>query len=184
MPISRIGGIAPNSAAVSESPILSALYAHILTRRPAVLHIHQVVAYNPELLRAQAQYAAALRDHSAIPRPLQELLIIRIAQLNGSSYEQSVHRPIAVEQLGVPAAKVDAVGKWRTNTALFSDAVERAALAYVDEVAREGTVTDAVFSELEQHYSKQAIVDLSALVEWYVGNTGFTKALQITDEGV
>ena len=119
MPISRTGGIAPSSAAVSESPVLSALYAHILSRRPVVLHIHQVVAHNPELLRAQAQYAAALRDHSVIPRPLQELLIIRIAQINGSSYEQSVHRPIAVDQLGVPAAKVDGVAEWRANTTLF-----------------------------------------------------------------
>ncbi|CAK7201354.1 hypothetical protein SEUCBS139899_004058 [Sporothrix eucalyptigena] len=183
MPISRIGAIAPSSAAATSSPILSSLFTKILTHRPAVLHIHQVVAHNPELLRAQAQYAAALREHSAISRPLQEILIIRIAQTNGSTYEQSVHRPIAIN-LGVPAAKVDSVAHWQTEMTLFEDASERAALLYVEEAAGEGTVTDKVFTELEQHYSKQAIVDLSALVGWYVGNTRFTKALQITNEGI
>ncbi|CAK7232776.1 hypothetical protein SCUCBS95973_008371 [Sporothrix curviconia] len=183
MPISRIGAITPSSATAAASPILSSLFANILTRRPAVLHIHQVVAHNPELLRAQAQYAAALRENSAISRPLQELLIIRIAQINGSSYEQSVHRPIAI-QLGVPTDRVDGVAGWKGNRKLFGEEAQRAALAYVEEAAGEGTVADATFAELERHYSKQAIVDLSALVGWYVGNTRFTRALQITDEGV
>src|SRR5215831_20518036 len=92
-PISRIGG-APEEP---DDPDLAEMFARIRGARGHVLNIHRVVGHAPKMLRAQAAYARALREDSSLPRDLQELLILRVAQVNDSAYEQSVHRPIAVK---------------------------------------------------------------------------------------
>lgn len=178
----RDPGSVSRLAAASEAsgdPLLAELYARIRAHRGRVLNIHQVVGHAPKLLRAQAAYASAMRDDLSLPRDLQELLILRIAQTNDSAYEQSVHRPIAIK-CGVTPAKVDALPSWRAS-ALY-DARERAALGYVDQAARDAGVDDATFAATRQVFSPQEIVELTALVAWYVGNSRFVRALRIAAE--
>jgi len=174
-PVSRLAG-APESTGDS---LLSELYARIRAHRGRVLNIHQVAGHAPKLLRAQAAYAASMREDSSLPRDLQELLILRIAQVNDSIYEQSVHRPIAI-RLGVSSDKIDALASWH-DSALFG-AKERAALDYVEQAARAGEVDDATFAGARQLFSPQEIVELTALVAWYVGNSRFVRALRIAPE--
>ena len=151
----------------------------IRAHRGRVLNMHRVVGLAPKLLRAQAAYATAMREESSLPRDLQELLILRIAQVNDSAYEQSVHRPIAV-RCGVSPAKIEALPSWRDASLL--DARERAALGYVEQAARSGDVDDATFAATRQLFSPQEIVELTVLIAWYVGNSRFVRALQIAAE--
>jgi alkylhydroperoxidase family enzyme len=174
-PISRLG-VAPES---SGDPVLAEMYARIRAHRGRVLNIHQVCGIAPKLLRAQSAYAMAMREEASLPRDLQELLIMRVAQVNNSDYEQSVHRSIAI-RCGVAPAKLDALPAWR-DASLF-DTRERAALAYVEQAARGGDVDDATFTALQQSYSSQEIVELTVLVAWYVGNSRFVRALRIATE--
>jgi 4-carboxymuconolactone decarboxylase len=162
-----------------DDPILEDMYARIRASRGRLLNIHRVVGLAPKLLRAQASYARALREESSLPRSLQELLIMRIAQVNDSAYEQSVHRPIALD-CGVSAAKLDALPAW--STSLIFEPRERAALRFVDLAARSGEVDDDVFQALRETFSPREIVELTALVGWYVGNSRFVRALQIAAE--
>jgi len=120
-PISRL----PIPSQAEPHPILAEMFARIRAAGRRVLNIHRVVGLAPKLLRAQATYAAALRDESSLPRALQELLILRIAQLNNSEYEQSAHRGVALQQ-GVTAEQIRALPTWR-DTTLF-DERQRAAL--------------------------------------------------------
>ena len=173
--VSRLAGASESSG----DALLSELYARIRAQRGRILNIHQVVGHAPKLLRAQAAYAAAMREDSSLPRDLQELLILRIAQVNDSAYEQSVHRPIAV-RVGVAPAKIDALASWR-DSPLF-DARERAALGYVEPTARTGDVDDATFAATQQVFSPQEIVELTGLVAWYVGNSRFVRALRVAEE--
>jgi 4-carboxymuconolactone decarboxylase len=173
--VSRFGNIAEPV----EDPILADMYRQILASRGRLLNIHRAVGQAPKMLRAQAAYARALREDSSLPRALQELLILRIAQVNDSAYEQSVHRPIAL-RCGVAAAQIDALPGWDAS-ALF-DACERAALRFVDQAAASGEVDDGVFLALRQAFSPQEIVELTALVGWYVGNSRFVRALRIVSE--
>jgi alkylhydroperoxidase family enzyme len=108
--VSRFGDIAEPI----DDPILADMFRRIREVRGHVLNIHRVVGQAPKMLRAQAAYARALREDSSLPRSLQELLILRIAQVNDSAYEQSVHRPIALA-CGVPEAKIDALPSWQTS---------------------------------------------------------------------
>ena len=162
-----------------DDPILAEMFKRICETRGHVLNIHRVVGLAPKMLRAQASYARALREESSLPRDLQELLILRIAQVNDSAYEQSVHRPIAIA-CGAPAAKIDALPSWKTSS--IYEPRERAALAFVDQAARSGAVDDGAFETLTQTFSPQEIVELAALVAWYVGNSRFVRALQIAVE--
>ena len=173
--VSRFGDIAEPT----DDPILADMYRQILASRGRLLNIHRAVGQAPKMLRAQAAYARALREDSSLPRDLQELLILRVAQVNDSAYEQSVHRPIAL-RCGVSQAKIDALPGWDAS-ALY-DARERAALRFVDQAARSGEVDDGVFQALRQAFSPQEIVELAALVAWYVGNSRFVRALRIVSE--
>jgi 4-carboxymuconolactone decarboxylase len=174
--VSRFGEIAEPI----DDPILADMLARIRATRGHVLNIHRVVAQAPKMLRAQAAYARSLREDSSLPRALQELVILRIAQVNDSDYEQSVHRPIALA-CGAAAAQIDALRAWR-DASVFAPR-ERAALAFVDQAAASGEVEDGVFAALRAAFSPQEIVELAALVAWYVGNSRFVRALRIVSEG-
>lgn len=171
-PVSRIGGV---SEAGGDS-ILTDIFAHILARRGHILNIHQVVAYSPRMLRAQAAYASSMREESSLPRDLQELLILRVAQVNNSEYEQSVHRPIALA-CGVSTEKIEALARW--STASPFEPRERAALAFVDQAAASGDIDEPVFSAAAQYFSTRELVEIAALVAWYVGNSRFVRAMRI-----
>jgi len=173
--VSRFGDIAEPA----DDPILAEMFARIRASRGRLLNIHRVVGQAPKILRAQAGYARALREESSLPRDFQELLILRIAQVNDSAYEQSVHRPIALE-CGASAAKLEALRSWASSP-LFEPR-ERVALRFVDQAARSGDVDDEVFLALRQTFSAREIVELTALVAWYVGNSRFVRALQIAAE--
>ena len=173
--VSRFGAIAEPL----DDPILADMFARIRATRGHVLNIHRVVGQAPKMLRAQAAYARALREESSLPRAMQELVILRIAQVNDSDYEQSVHRPIALA-CGVEAAKIDALPTW--SDAPVFEPRERAALDFVDQAAKSGEVDDQTFDALRQAFSPQEIVELAALIAWYVGNSRFVRALRIASE--
>ena len=169
----------PGASDPPEDPILADLYARIRAHRGYVLNIHRITGHAPRQLRAAAAYTTAMRNEASVPRDLQELVIMRVAQINDSAYEQSVHRPIAID-CGSSPEKVDAVAAWR-DSALF-DKRERAALGFVEQAARSGEVDDATFATLRQAFSPQEIVELTAIVAWYVGNSRFVRALRIAPE--
>ena len=172
---SRIGGAAEHP----DDPLLAEMFARIRASRGRLLNIHRVGGLAPKLLRAQATYTRAMREEAAVPRDLQELTILRVAQVNDSDYEQSVHRSIA-RACGVSQAKIDALAAWRQSP-LFT-APERAALGFAEQAASSGDVDDAVFATLRQAFSVQEIVELAAIVSWYVGNSRFVRALRIVSE--
>jgi alkylhydroperoxidase family enzyme len=133
----------PGASDPPDDPILAELFARIRAERGHLLNIHRVAGHAPKLLRATAAFTRAMREEASVPRDLQELVIMRVAQVNNSAYEQSVHRPIAID-CGSSPEKVDAVAAWRESK-LF-DARERAALGYVEQAARSGEVDDAAFT--------------------------------------
>jgi alkylhydroperoxidase family enzyme len=176
-PVSRIGAAADEP----QDSVLADMFARIRASRGHVLNIHRVVGLAPKMLRAQAAYARAMREESSLARDLQELVILRIAQVNDSTYEQSVHRPIAIA-CGATQEKTDALATWR-SASVFGQR-ERAAFAYVDQAARDGEVDEETFTALAHTFSPQEIVELTALVAWYVGNARLVRALRVaTEEG-
>ena len=172
---SRIGGAAEHP----DDPLLAEMFGQIRATRGHLLNIHRVGGLAPKLLRAQVTYTRAMREEAAVPRDLQELVILRVAQVNDSDYEQSVHRPIALA-CGASQQQIDALAAWQGSSVF--NARERAALGFAEQAAGSGEVDDAVFTALRQVFSLQEIVELAAIVSWYVGNSRFVRALRIVSE--
>ena len=169
----------PGVEADSGDPILRELFGRIRAHRGFLLNIHRVTGHAPTHLRATAAFTTAMRNDAAVPRDLQEILIMRVAQVNDSNYEQSVHRQIAID-CGSSAEKVDSIADWRASSRF--DARERAALAYVEEAGRSGDVDDETFANLRRHFGDREIVEITAITAWYVGNSRFVRALKIVPE--
>lgn len=156
---------------------ITTAFSTIRARGGEILNIHRTLCHSPAMLRAQSSYATALRGESSIPRPMQQLAILRVCQLNDGAYEWNVHSRVAIN-MGLPAFKIDALDDW-SDSEQFSDE-EKVMLAFVDKASAGNGIDDAVFQAAKDAFGAVGVVDLASLVAWYVGNTRFTKALEIT----
>jgi len=140
--------------------------------------LYRVLAHSPQMLRAYAGLARGLRYEAATPRALRELMILRTAQLTGSSYEWAHHRAMA-EANGVPAEKVRALEAWRSSS-LF-DERERAALRCVEEI-HAVALSDGAFAALEQLMGAPATIELVLLASFYEAVARIIQALGLEIE--
>ena len=160
----------PLPAAVQE------LFAERLKRSGRVLNVHHTFAHAPKLSRASMQMAMGLRFETSTPRLFIEIAIVRAAQLARGVYELQQHIPMLLAE-GFSPAKLDALPAWRDST-LFDDK-ERALLAYVDEMADHGNVTDATFARLGQFFTPTQVMELSFAAGIYYGTALIMNALRI-----
>ena len=86
----------------------------------------------------------------------------RVAGTNVCLFCMDASRWSAINKVGVDAAKLDALGDFRTSP-LFGDS-ERAALAFATELTEDRHVSPDTFAELARHYSEREICDIVFLV--------------------
>lgn len=96
---------------------------------------------------------------SPLPRTVQELVKIRVSQINGCAFCVDMHSQDALAN-GESSRRLFAVAAWRE--APFFTARERAALALTDEVTRlgEAGVTDQTWEEARKVWSEEEIAHL------------------------
>ena len=101
---------------------------------------------------------------------------MRVAALNGASYEADQHVPYALKE-GVSQAQLDALSTWEGSD-LFDDR-ERAVLAYTDAMTRAVQVPDPVFAAVRAAFDDRMLVELTATVAAYNMVSRFLEALQV-----
>ncbi|MDR8104994.1 cytochrome b/b6 domain-containing protein [Burkholderia cenocepacia] len=163
-------------AFVGQDERIDAAFSTIHNRGGSILNIHRTLCHSPAMLRAQASYATALRGESSIPRPLQQLAILRVCQLNRGEYEWNVHSSKATKE-GVPAEKIDELQHWASSDQFTAE--EKVMLTFVDAASANQGIDDIIFRTAQNTFGAAGVVDLASLVAWYVGNTRFTHALEI-----
>ena len=146
-------------------------------RRGGLLNVYKLLLHSPPLAETWLDHVGAVRWKTALSGRLRELLVIRIARVNGVDYVLNQHIPALAVAEGVTLAECDALADWRKASA-FSPA-ERAALAYADAMVLETGVPDDVFAELKRHYDERAIVEISVLIGTYLMHNRVMKALKI-----
>jgi AhpD family alkylhydroperoxidase len=104
-------------------------------------------------------------DRSPLPRATQELVNLRVSQINGCGWCLDIHAKEAAAA-GETAVRLALVAAWREST-VFTEA-ERAALALAEEGTRladaaEG-VSDATWARVREHYDDEQLAALVALV--------------------
>jgi alkylhydroperoxidase family enzyme len=142
-----------------------------------------VFANSPDVLehacRGFALYASPDRK---IAPALRELGQTRAGWLVGSQFVFSQHCKGA-RAAGISDEKIAAIPHW-SATDLF-DAKERAVLTYADElVLSHGRVQDGTFGLLKEHFSDEAILELTYISLLYMAYAIFTKALRLEYDDV
>jgi len=122
-----------------------------MVRRPAVFRAYR------------ALHGAVMMDGGEVPKALRFMVAHVVSQACGDSYCAAHNAENAAHIADVPLEKVEALPRFRASP-LFTPA-ERAAL----ELARAAgacppAVTDAHFSELRQHYSENAIIEIVSVI--------------------
>ncbi|HCQ47624.1 MAG TPA: carboxymuconolactone decarboxylase [Achromobacter sp.] len=153
------------------------LVERIVAERGSVLHLYQMLLHSPAVAGGWLNYLTSIRQLSSLPGDLRELVIMRVAALNGAPYEADQHAPIALRE-GVSQAELDALGDWENST-LF-DPRQKAVLAYTDAMTRHVQVPQPVFEALRAAMgSEKLIVELTATVAAYNMVSRFLEALQV-----
>ena len=102
---------------------------------------------------------------SPLPRSTQELVSLRVSQINGCGWCVDMHTKEAAAA-GEPAVRISLVAAWREST-VFSEA-EQAALALAEEGTRLADanlgVSDETWAQVRKHYDDDQIAALVSLV--------------------
>ena len=159
-----------------EDPEARPLVERIVAERGSVLHLYQMLLHSPTVAQGWLAHLTGIRQRATLSGRLRELVIMRVALVNGAPYEADQHAPIALRE-GVSQAQLDALAEWENST--IFDAQDRAVLAYTDAMTRHVQVPDSVFKEVRAHFSDRELVELTATIATYNMVSRFLEALEI-----
>ena len=145
------------------------------------LKLFRTVAHNRHILDKLRSTGAYLLNFGTLDPADRELVIQRTCARCGCEYEWGVHAAVFGPQVGLTGAKLAA-----TVTAASDDPAwsEREALlvTLVDELHDTGTVSDATFTALADHYDEAQLVELVALTGQYHAVSFMANALGVERE--
>lgn len=158
------------------NPEAKPIVDRIVAERGSVLHLYQMLLNSPPIASGWLNYLTAVRQQSTLPGSLRELVIMRVAVINGAPYEAEQHAPIALKE-GITQEQLDDLDHWESSTKF--DATQRAALAYCDAMTKNIQVPPEVFAAVKAQFSSRLLVELTATVGAYNMVSRFLEALEI-----
>jgi uncharacterized peroxidase-related enzyme len=161
---------------------LRPLFWHQRRKFGAVLDAALLWARSPKLFMGLAFLYGMIDRHSSPLDPaLRSLVIVRVSQINHCRFCVDLNSAILLKR-GVDMDKLKALSDWRGSN-LF-DERERAALGYADGVTHTDTQVDsAQFECLRDHFSEDAIIELTALIAFQNMSSKFNAALDVAPQG-
>jgi len=126
-------------------------------------------------------YGALDRGSSPIESALRTLVTVRVSQINWCSFCVDVNAATALKR-EVSETKLRALATF-ADSALFTQR-EKAALAYAETMTypdRPSSVSE--FAKLREHFSDDAIIELTALISFQNLSSKFNAALQVPPQG-
>ena len=143
--------------------------------------IPYVYAWLPGLVLPHAGLVRlASRGLPLAPR-LRRLVEVHVSKLNGCSFCGDMHSAIAVEEGDAPSL-LAALAEFRTSD-LFTPR-EKAALAWVEEIARSRGAQAETLPALRAHFGDREIVALSWLASFMTYLNTLAKSLGLASQGI
>jgi 4-carboxymuconolactone decarboxylase len=162
----------------TTNPELANLVARLRAgRRGELINVYRLLLHSPALAESWFEHSNAVRWKTELDGRLRELVIVRIAQVQGVDYIVKQHVPALTAPEGITEDDFASLTHWRM-AANFSER-ERAALAYADVMTRDIEVPDSIYDEVARHFNDRQIVELTVLIGAYNMNTRVLKALEI-----
>ena len=166
----RVKPVAPGTR-----PELAELEARISGARGRISPLYSVLLNSPLLASGWEQFFTIIRQKTSVPARLRELVILRIAVLNGADYEFEAHVPHAL----AAGMTQEQVSKLKANRIESLQAVERLVLQYTDAMTRDLVVPDALYAQLDKAFDVKTLVELTATIAAYNMVSRFLVALRI-----
>lgn len=160
-----------------SAPEAQPLVQRIVAERGSVLHLYQMLMHSPPLAEGWLAFMTKVRQQLALPGELRELVIMRIAHLNGAPYEADQHAPIALKE-GLAPAQLDALADWRAASERYTP-LQREVLALCDAMTREVHVDAAIVQAVRERLGERQLVELVGTIASYNMVSRFLEALQI-----
>lgn len=156
-------------------PELSALEARIKGARGRISPLYTVLLNSPELASGWEQLFTAIRQKTSVPPALRELVILRVAVLNGADYEFEAHVPHA----RAAGMSEEAIARLRRDELGEFSFLEKLVLQYTDAMTRDLTVPDALYAQLDKAFDAKTLVELTATIAGYNMVSRFLIAMRI-----
>ncbi|MDP9092288.1 MAG: carboxymuconolactone decarboxylase family protein [Actinomycetota bacterium] len=162
--------------------LLATVLAHAGGRQAgsAPLNLFLVLGRHRRLFRGWLHFAGRLMPGGVLPRADSELVILRVAHLRGSVYEQNQHvrigRRAGLDDGDIERVTTDEVAGWSPR--------QRAMLAVVDELLDQRDVGDAAWQDLRQHLDEREAIELVLLAGHYDMLAAAIATLRIQPERV
>ena len=164
-------------------PLVLRLAAWLSRRRygRVLAIIPYVYAWLPGLVLPHAGLLRlASRGLPLTPR-LRRLVEVHVSNVNGCSFCGDMHAALAVEEGDAPSLLV-ALAEFRTSD-LFTPP-EKAALAWVEEIARSRGAQAEMLPSLRAHFGDREIVALSWLASFTTYLNALAKSLGLASQGI
>lgn len=143
---------------------LAEIEGRILAERGRVSLLYQVLLNSGPIASGWERMLTAVRNQTGVPAGLRELIILRVAVLNGATFEFDAHVPHA-EKAGLSQEKIQAV-RQATPAPVYTP-LELLVLELADRMTRDVVVPDAVMDRLHEHFDAKGIVEVVATVAAY-----------------
>jgi 4-carboxymuconolactone decarboxylase len=143
------------------------------------LKLFRTVAYNEHVLDKFRSTGSYLLNFGTLDPIEREIVILRTCARCRSEYEWGVHVAIFADAVGLTAAQVaatvdDDAAVWTPRQTIL--------IRLADELHDSATVSDALWSDLMEHWKPSQLVELLALAGQYRVVAYFTNALRIARE--
>ena len=161
---------------VGADPALAQIETRIRAARGTISPLYRVLLNSAPLVEGWEALLTAIRQRTSVPPALRELVILRVAVLNGAAYEFEAHVAHA-QRAGIGPETIAALRDGRADLPLAT--VERLVIRLTDAMTRDIEVPDALYRELESRFGPTALVELVATVAAYNRVSRFLVALRI-----
>jgi alkylhydroperoxidase family enzyme len=139
-------------------------------------NIFRMMAHSPRYLEQYCRLGRAIRHEGELDPVVRELAITRTGILCEAPYEIVAHKRIG-KGVGVTDEQNTALDNWQSATC-FNE-VQRAALAFTDEVVKLRKPTDATLDAIKTKITPGALIELQLSVGFYIMTSKFLETFGI-----
>jgi alkylhydroperoxidase family enzyme len=139
-------------------------------------NIFRMMAHAPSHFEQYCRLGAAIRHKGELDPVLRELAITRTGILCEAPYEVAAHKRLG-RNVGVTDEQNAALDDWQSATCF--DELQRAALAFTDEIVKLRRPTDPTFEAIATRLTPRALVELQLSVGFYIMTSKFLETFAI-----
>lgn len=144
--------------------------------------LDRLLLHSPPVAEGWNALLGALRSQTTLPEDLRELVILRVAVLNGAAFEWVAHAPIA-SRAGLTDVQLQLLRLPDPTSGPGWTPVQAAVLAFTDASTRSVAVPDSVFAAVREHLDDRQVVELTTTVAGYAMVSRFLVALEVPPAG-